>query len=108
VSANQQPVEPYPIDGAEATHVIVELFGGDNNLTDFVIEDLQEMAAGNNGPFAVIGLCDFAEVGGKVVELSPTKGLKDIADVGEIDTGDPETTRLTVSSIAARTWSRAA
>ena len=91
MAGNQQPVEPYPVEGSDATHVVVELFGGDNDLTDFVLEDLQEMAAGNHGPFAVIGLCDFAEEGGKVVELSPAKGLKDIADVGEIDTGDPDT-----------------
>jgi hypothetical protein len=90
VAASDQ-VRPFDVSGADATHVVVELFGGDNDLTDFVLEDLQEMAAGNNGPFAVIALVDFAEEGGKVVELSPQDGLRDIESVGEIDTGDPET-----------------
>ena len=57
---DESGVRPFSVSGTDATHVIIELFGGDNNLSDYVMEDLQEMAAGNRGSFAVIGLVDLA------------------------------------------------
>lgn len=73
------------------THVIIEIFGGDNNLSKFVLEDLQEMAAGNSGSFAVIALTDFEGEEASVKSLLPGEGLKTAEYLGEIDTGDPET-----------------
>ena len=84
-------VQPLDVSDTNVSHVVIELFGGDNNLSSFVLEDLKEMAAGNKGTFAVLGLADFAEEGGRIVEISPTKGLRTIEELGEIDTGDPET-----------------
>ncbi len=84
-------LKPFAVSTIDVSHVVIELFGGDNNLSDFVDLDLKEMAAGNKGRFAVIGLADFAGAGGQVVEISPTKGKRVIEKVGEIDTGDPDT-----------------
>jgi len=82
---------PIPIDLSNVTHVVIEVFGGDNNLNAYVIEDLQEMAAGNRGPFAVIALSDFEDGEAKVMALTPSAGLHVVESLGEIDTGDPET-----------------
>ena len=84
-------VTPFPVRDPDVTHVIIEMFGGDNNLSPFVMEDMQEMAAGNRGPFAVLALIDYAGRGGAVVELSPRAGNHVIEELGEINTGDPET-----------------
>lgn len=81
--------QPFAVRDQQATHVVIELFGGDNNLNDFVIEDLREMIAGNTGPIAVLALADFADQGAVVIELSPRTGNRVIASLGEIDTGDP-------------------
>lgn len=83
--------ESFPIDLTAITHVIIEIFGGDNNLSSFVLEDLQEMAAGNNRAFAVIALTDFEGEQASVRSLMPGAGLRTVESLGEIDTGDPET-----------------
>ena len=83
--------EPFPVKDRDVSHVVIELFGGDNNLSPFVLEDLQEMAAGNSGRFATLALADFADKGASVIELSPRTGQRVVASLGEIDTGDPET-----------------
>ena len=75
----------------DVTHAIIEIFGGDNNLSRFVTEDMQEMASGNRGRFAVLALVDYASKGGSVVELSPRAGNHVVEELGEINTGDPET-----------------
>jgi hypothetical protein len=74
----------------DAEFVIIEMFGGDNNLSPFVYEDLQEMAAGLGGRCAVIGLADLAGKPGSVVEVVPRAGLQILEEAGEIDTGDPD------------------
>jgi hypothetical protein len=84
-------VEPFAVTDPKVSHVIIELFGGDNNLSKFVKQDLQEMAAGNHGSIAMIGLADYRNAGGQVIELSPSAGLRVVEQLGEIDTGDPET-----------------
>ncbi len=84
-------MQPFAIDLDTITHVVIELFGGDNNLSSFVMEDLQEMAAGNNGSFAVIALTDFEAEQASVKVLTPDKGLRTVESLGEIDTGDPDT-----------------
>lgn len=84
-------ITPFPVRDREVTHVIIEIFGGDNNLSPFIVEDMQEMAAGNRGSFAVLALADYADSGGVVVELSPRAGNHVIEELGEINTGDPET-----------------
>jgi hypothetical protein len=84
-------LKPFAIQDHDATHVIIEIFGGDNNLSHFVTEDMQEMASGNRGSFSVLALADYADRGGVVVELSPRVGNRVIEDLGEINTGDPET-----------------
>jgi Clostripain family len=84
-------IAKFDVTDPKPTHVVIELFGGDNNLSDYILEDLQEMAAGNKGSFVVLGLADFLGDGGQVVELSPAKGLRVLETPGEINTGDPET-----------------
>jgi hypothetical protein len=83
--------KPFPVRDKDVTHAIIQVFGGDNNLSRFVVEDMQEMAAGNRGPFAVLALVDYADKGGAVVELSPRAGNRVVEELGEINTGDPET-----------------
>jgi hypothetical protein len=84
-------IKPFPVTDTNVTHLVIELFGGDNNLSSFIRDDLREMAAGNHGSIAMIGMADYANAGGQVIELSPTKGLRVVEKLGEIDTGDPDT-----------------
>ena len=84
-------IEKFDVTDPNPTHLVIELFGGDNNLSDYILEDLQEMAAGNKGRFVVLALADFLGDGGQVIELSRTKGLRVLENTGEINTGDPET-----------------
>jgi len=90
VPKNAAP-KPYPVSDPDVTHVVIELFGGDNNLSKFVDQDMAEMAAGNHGSIAMLGLADYRRDGGKVVEVTRAGGRRDIEVLGEIDTGDPET-----------------
>ena len=84
-------LKPFPTRLPDAELVIIEMFGGDNNLSAFVFEDLQEMAAGiNGGKIAVLGLTDLAGKPGAIVEITPNGGIQIIETLGEIDTGDPE------------------
>src|SRR4029079_9351810 len=82
--------KPFDVSQTNVSHVVIELFGGDNNLSSFVRKDLNEMVEGNKGSFAVLGLADFANSGGQIVEVTK-KGMRVLEKVGEIDTGDPET-----------------
>lgn len=84
-------IKPFPTRMPDAEYVIIVLFGGDNNLSAFVYEDLQEMAAGIAGSkIAVLGLTDLAGKPGAIVEVTPTNGIQILEEIGEIDTGDPE------------------
>ena len=86
-----EPLKSYPSRLPEAELVIIEMFGGDNNLSAFVYEDLQEMAAGIRGSkIAIIGLADLAGKPGSIIEVTPENGIQIIENIGEIDTGDPE------------------
>ena len=73
---------PFDVRDRDVTHVIIELFGGDNNLNNFVTEDLQEMASGNRGSFSVLALADYARRGGVVIELSPRAGNRVVISTG--------------------------
>ena len=82
----------FDIDLSGITHVIIEIFGGDNNLTDYVLTDLKEMEIGNSGNFAVLGLVDLRyNNNSSVMAITPDKGLFVLEELDEIDTGDPET-----------------
>lgn len=73
---------------------VIKMFGGDNNLSHQVDNDLQEMAAGirnGNANIAVLGLADYENAPASVVEVSPSGQIQVISNLGEIDTGDPET-----------------
>ena len=85
-----EPLQPFAVRMPEAELVIIEMFGGDNNLSPFVTEDLKEMAAGIGGKCAVIALADLSNSPGAVVEVSPVAGIQVLEQAGEIDTGDPE------------------
>jgi hypothetical protein len=87
-------MKKYDVLDTQADHVVIEVFGGDNNLNDFVMEDMREMMAGNTGSDAkvvVLALADFATDGASVVELSPRTGNRVVEPEGEINTGDPDT-----------------
>jgi hypothetical protein len=82
----------------DAEFVLIEMFGGDNNLSAFVYQDLQEMAAGIRGSkIAICGLADLAGKPAAVVEVTPDNGIQMIESWGEIDTGDPDVLRKFVS-----------
>ncbi len=85
--------EPFAVSAPDVSHVIIEIFGGDNNLSPYVEEDMAEMLAGARGDFSVLALADYARGKAEVVELSRhiDDGRRTIEDWGEIDTGDPET-----------------
>lgn len=81
---------PFKSQHGDAELVIIMMFGGDNNLSHFVYQDLQEMAAGIKGNIAVIGLADLANAPAAVVEVGSGTGIQTIEEWGEIDTGDPD------------------
>ncbi len=84
-------IKPYPTRLPDADFVIIQLFGGDNNLSAFVSEDLAEMAAGIAGSnIAILGLTDLASKPGAIVEVTPQHGIQILEELGEIDTGDPQ------------------
>lgn len=84
-------IKPYPTRLPDAEFVIIQMFGGDNNLSAFVSEDLAEMAAGIAGSkIAILGLTDLAGKPGAIVEVTPQHGIQILEELGEIDTGDPE------------------
>jgi hypothetical protein len=84
------PPAPFAVRDRSVTHAVIELFGGDNNLSSFVLEDMGEMAAGMRGPFATLALADFAGTGASAIEVTG-QGSQVLESLGEIDTGDPET-----------------
>ena len=93
-------ITPFASKASNADYVIIELFGGDNNLSHFVYEDLNEMAAGIKANIAVIGLADLANKPASVVEVSRDNGIQTLEEWGEIDTGDPEVlTRFLVRAL---------
>jgi hypothetical protein len=87
-----EPFKPYQTRMPDPEFVLIEMFGGHNNLSSFVYEDLQEVAAGIKGSkIALIGLAAVANKPACVVEVTPTHGIQLIENLGQIDTGDPET-----------------
>ncbi len=83
-------IKPFPTSLPDAELVIIQMFGGDNNLSAFVYEDLQEMAAGIRGSkICVLGIADLLGKPGSIVEVTPDHGIQIIEEIGEIDTGDP-------------------
>lgn len=86
-----EPIKPFPTKLPDAELVVIQMFGGDNNLSQFVYEDLQEMAAGiGTAKIAVLGITDLANKPGAIVEVTPANGIQILESMGEIDTGDPE------------------
>jgi hypothetical protein len=83
-------LEPFIVNRSQADYLVIQLFGGDNNLSHFVYQDLQEMAAGLRGNVVVLGLADLADRPASVVEVTAERGIQTLEDLGEIDTGDPE------------------
>lgn len=74
----------------DATHIVIELFGGDNNLNAFVQKDLEEMNRGKGDLITILALVDRAGAGNSQVwEISPRTGVQCIKKMGEIDTGNP-------------------
>lgn len=82
-------LKPFQLMSANSTHAIIEIFGGDNNLNDFVVEDMKEMMAGMSPNMSALCLADFVNDEAYVVELT-SNGGRVIESLGEIDTGAPE------------------
>lgn len=85
-----QDTRPFAVSTTDADYVVIEMFGGDNNLDHFVTEDMNEMASGCRGRIATIALADFARRPASVFEISSNTGVRTLEEWGEIDTGDPE------------------
>lgn len=84
---------PFPVSATHAPFVVIAMFGGDNNLTDQVMIDINEMAAGaaRYGGVSVLALADTETGPGTVIEVTPGGRVQVIERMAEIDTGDPET-----------------
>ncbi len=82
-------MESFNVAVKEPTHVIIEIFGGDNNLSKYVTEDLKEFSTGNKGNVSMLAFCDYLDKGVTVLECHPSVGIREIAKLGELDTGDP-------------------
>ena len=86
-------LRPFPVADPNSRYAILAMFGGDNNLSGQVPQDLKEMAAGNStgGVTSVLALADFENAPASVIEITPQGQMRTIEQLGEIDTGDPET-----------------
>lgn len=95
-------VTPFGVVEPDSTHVVLLLMGGDNNLSPFVEEDIEEMQAGfgfaPRTKVSIIVLFDKADAGAEVIQLSRS-GRQVLAVLGEIDTGEPEL----LATVTART-----
>lgn len=76
------------VKNASPSHVVLEMFGGDNNLSRFVQEDILEMVDGMEEGFTALCLTDYEDQKAKVIEVSHA-GQQEVEDLGEINTGDP-------------------
>ena len=84
--------------------VLIMMFGGDNNLSHQVANDLNEIASGiraGRGMAAVIALADVENAPASVIEVTPAGDQRTITQLGEIDTGDPDTLATFVSRALA-------
>lgn len=79
----------FDIESTDVSHAVIEIFGGDNNLSEYVLQDLEEVISKIKGKFSFLALVDFLDDGGGVFEVT-SKGKRLIEDWGEINTGDPE------------------
>jgi hypothetical protein len=87
--AAKPETEPFAVNNTAPAFVIIEMFGGDNNLDAFVRQDMAEMALATGDDIAVLAIADFARAPASVVEVG-RNGPRVIEEWGEIDTGDPE------------------
>jgi hypothetical protein len=81
--------EPFAVSRTDPDYVIIEMFGGDNNLDVYVQQDMAEMAAAAAQNVAVLAIADFRHAPASVIEVG-ADGPRIIEEWGEIDTGDPE------------------
>jgi len=84
--------------------VMIKMFGGDNNLSHQVANDLNEISEGiraSGGNAAVIALADIEDGPASVIEVTPAGQQRTITQLGEIDTGDPDTLATFVSRALA-------
>ena len=79
----------FPVLAGDADLAVIMMFGGDNNLSHYIQDDLHEMAAGLGRNTAAIALIDYANAPASVVEVTAADGIRELEGWGEIDTGDP-------------------
>jgi hypothetical protein len=87
--AARSDIEPFAVTHSDPSYVVIEMFGGDNNLNAFVAQDTAEMVAGNPGNITTIAIADYANAPASIIEVG-RNGIKVLEEWGEIDTGDPE------------------
>ena len=66
---------PFAVANASASHVVIEMFGGDNNLSSFVLQDMAEMAAGCPPSVAVLAIADFVNA---PASMAPAGGVRPV------------------------------
>ncbi|MGR0480875.1 MAG: clostripain-related cysteine peptidase [Candidatus Electronema sp. V4] len=84
--------KPFDVTKKNPTHVVIEMFGGDNNLDEFVDKDMQEMLEGMSEDMSALCLVDYygKEKPAQVFELTKQGQKKSLEDWKEINTGDPK------------------
>ncbi len=92
-SSRSGGLEPFNVAAGDARYAIICMFGGDNNLSAQVAYNFNQMVTANRagGVAAVIGLVDLEGAPASIVEVTPRGEQRVIGELGEIDTGDPET-----------------
>ena len=91
--ASSSGLEPFDVASGDARFAILGMFGGDNNLTNQVDYNLNQMVTANRagGVVSVLALVDLENKPASVIEITPRGEQRVVAQMGEIDTGDPET-----------------
>jgi len=81
---------PFALQRTQPAYAIIEMFAGDNNLADFVTNDLQEALNGLGQDGSMLALVDYASRPTEVLELTQGR-FRRLEAPGEIDTGNAQT-----------------
>jgi hypothetical protein len=82
--------QPFAVSRTDPAYVVIEIFGGDNNLANYVTRDLQEALNGLGNDGAMLALVDHASRPTEILELTRGKA-RQLGRPGEINTGDAAT-----------------
>ena len=83
-------VQPFPVHQANPEFVIIEFFGGDNELSSNIAAEFSEMTRAGAGNVAVLAIADYDNAPARALEVTSRDGVTVLEELGEIDMAKPE------------------